>query len=92
MIKNIQTVKKQATGAEPQSENFRIDNKAAAKHIWSRVEKELETKERDQKMKLDLGIDRLQDQLNAFEASLLEENKEPSSLSMRLNIIIIRSL
>ena len=92
MIKNIQTVKKQATGAEPQSEVFRIDNKVAAKHIWSRVKKELETKDFDQKMKMDLGIDWLQDQLNAFEASLLEENKVASSLCNRLIVIFIRSL
>ena len=38
-------------------------------------------------MKLELENEKLQEQLNAFEATEVEEAKAPSSLSMKLNVI-----
>ena len=45
------------------------------------------TKEIQQKVKLELENEKLQEQLNAFEATEVEETKAPSSLSMKLNVI-----
>ena len=45
------------------------------------------TKEIEQKVKLELENEKLQEQLNAFEATEVEEAKAPSSLSMKLNVI-----
>ena len=45
------------------------------------------TKEIEQKMKLELENEKLQEQLNTFEATEFEETKAPSSLSMKLNVI-----
>ena len=44
-------------------------------------------KEIEQKVKLELEIEKLQEQLNTFEATKFEETKAPSSLSMKLNVI-----
>ena len=38
-------------------------------------------------MKLELESEKLQEKLNAFEASEVDETKAPSSLSMKLNVI-----
>ena len=38
-------------------------------------------------VKFELENEKTQDQLNAFEASEVEESKAPSSLSMKLNVI-----
>ena len=45
------------------------------------------TKEIEQKVKLELEIEKIQERLNAFEASEVEETKAPSSLSVKLNVI-----
>ena len=45
------------------------------------------TKEIEQKVKLELENEKIQEKLNAFEASEVEETKAPSSLSMKLNRI-----
>ena len=50
-------------------------------------EQELVTKEIEQKVKLKLENEILQEKLNAFEAPEVEETKAPSSLSMKLNVI-----
>ena len=45
------------------------------------------TKEIEQKVKLELENEKIQERLNAFETSEVEETKAPSSLSMKLNVI-----
>ena len=45
------------------------------------------TKEIEQKLKLELENEKLQEQLNTFEATEVEETKAPSSLSMNFNVI-----
>ena len=67
--------------------DFKIDYKAAARDALNRVQQELVTKEIEQKMKLELENEKLQEQLNTFEATEVEETKAPSSLSMKLNVI-----
>ena len=44
-------------------------------------------KEIEQKLKLELENEKIQERLNAFEASEVEEKKAPSGLSMKLNVI-----
>ena len=61
---------------------FKIDYRAAA-----RVQQELVTKEIEQKVKLEVEIEKFQESLNAFEASEVEETKAPSSWSIKLNVI-----
>ena len=53
----------------------------------NRVQQELVTKEIEQKVKLELEIEKLQEKLNTFEATEVEETNAPSSLSMKLNVI-----
>ena len=53
----------------------------------NRVQQELVTKEIEQKVKLELENEKLQEQLNTFEATEVEETKALSSLSMKLNVI-----
>ena len=76
---------------EPESataaDDFKIDYKAAARDALNRVQQELVTKEIEQKVKLELENEKLQEQLNTFEATEFEETKAPSSLSMKLNVI-----
>ena len=67
--------------------DFKIDYRAVARDTLNRVQKELVTKEIDQKVKLELENEKFQERLNAFEASEVEETKAPSSLSMKLNVI-----
>ena len=45
------------------------------------------TKEIEQKVKLELENEKLQENLNTFEATEVEETEAPSSLSMKLNVI-----
>ena len=45
------------------------------------------TKEIEQKVKLELENEKLQEQLNTFEATEVEETKAPSNLSMKLNVV-----
>ena len=76
---------------EPESvtaaDDFKIDYRAAARDALNRVQQELVTKEIEQKVKLELEHEKLQEQLNTFEATEVEETKAPSSLSMKLNVI-----
>ena len=44
-------------------------------------------KEIEQKVKLELENEKIQEKLNAFEASEVEETKAPSSLTMKINVI-----
>ena len=69
--------------------DFKIDYRAAARDDLNRVQQELVTKgiEIEQKMKLELEIEKIQERLNAFEASEVEETNAPSSLSVKLNVI-----
>ena len=67
-------------------DDFKIDYKAAARDDLNRVQQELVTKEIEQKVKLELENEKLQEKLNNFEASEVEETKAPSSLSMKLNV------
>ena len=69
------------------ADDFKIDYKAAARDALNRVQQELVTKKIEQKVKLELEIEKLQEQLNTFEATDVEETKAPSSLSMKLNVI-----
>ena len=66
---------------------FKIDYRAAARDALNRVQQELVTKEIEQKVKIELENEKLQEQLNTFEATEVEETKAPSSLSMKLNVI-----
>ena len=76
---------------EPESataaDDFKIDYRAAARDALNRVQQELVTKEIEQKVRLELENEKLQEQLNTFEATEFEETKAPSSLSMKLNVI-----
>ena len=90
----LATKKKQAVTeetCEPEpvtaADDFKIDYRAAARDALNRVQQELVTKEIEQKVKLELENEKLQEKLNAFEASEVEETKAPSSLSMKLNVI-----
>ena len=67
--------------------NQQLDYRAAARDALNRVQQELVTKEIEQKVKLELENEKLQEQLNTFEATEIEETKAPSSLSMKLNVI-----
>ena len=76
---------------EPESvtaaDDFKVDYRAAARNALNRVQQELVTKEIVQKVKLELEIEKLQEKLNTFEATEVEETKAPRSLSMNLNVI-----
>ena len=67
--------------------DFKIDYRAAARDALNRVQQELVTKEIKQKVKLELEKEKLQEKLNTFEATEVEETKAPSSLSLKLNVI-----
>ena len=69
------------------ADDFKIDYRAAARDALNRVQQELVAKEIKQKGKLELENEKLQEKLNTFEATEAEENKAPSSLSMKLNVI-----
>ena len=66
-------------------DDFKIDYRAVARDALNRVQQELVTKEIEQKVKLELENEKIQEKLNAFEESDVEETKTPSSLSMKLN-------
>ena len=67
--------------------DFKIDYRVAARDALNRGQQELVTKEIEQKVKLELENEKLQEKLNTFEATEVEETKAPSSLSMKLNVI-----
>ena len=85
----INHVNREAREPEPATaaDDFKIDYKAAAKDALNRVQQELVTKEIEQKVKLELENEKLQEQLNTFEATEFEETKTPSSLDMKLKVI-----
>ena len=76
-----------ATKKMTAADDFKIDCRAAARDALNRVQLEMVTKEIEQKVKLELQNDKIQERLSAFEASEVEEAKAPSSLSMKLNAI-----
>ena len=87
--KKMQAVTEETRQPEPvtAADDFKIDYRAAARDALNRVQQELVTKEIEQKVKLELENEKLQEQLNAFEATEVEETKAPSSLSKKLNVI-----
>ena len=87
--KKMQAVTEETREREPvtAADDFKIDYRAAARDALNRVQQELVTKEIEQKMKLELENEKLQEQLNIFKATEVEETKAPSSLSMKLNVI-----
>ena len=87
--KKMQAVTEETREPEPATaaDDFKIDYRAAARDALNRVQQELVMKEIEQKVKLELENEKLQEQLNTFEATEVEETKAPSSLSMKLNVI-----
>ena len=69
------------------ADDFKIDYRAAARDALNRVQQELVTKEIEQKVKLELENEKLQEKLKTFDATEINEMKAPSSLSMKLNVI-----
>ena len=69
------------------ADDFMIDYRAATRDALNRVQQELVTNEIEQKVKLELENEKLQEKLNTFEATEVEETKAPSSLSIKLNVI-----
>ena len=87
--KKMQAVTEETCEPEPVTavDDFKIDNRAAARDALNRVQQDLVTKKIEQKVKLELENVKIQEKLNAFEASEFQETKTPSSLSMKLNVI-----
>ena len=87
--KKMQAVTEETREPEPATaaDDFKIDYKAAARDALNRVQQELVTKEIEQKVKLELENEKLQEQLNTFEATEFKETKAPSSLNMKLKVI-----
>ena len=87
--KKMQAVTEETCEPEPvtAADDFKIDYRAAAKDALNRVQQELVTEKIVQKVKLELENEKLQEKLNTFEATEVEETKAPSSLSMKLNMI-----
>ena len=87
--KKMQAVTEEICEPEPvtAADDFKIDYRAAARDALNRVQQELVTKDIEQKVKLELKIEKIQERLNPFEASEVKETKVPSSLSMKLNVI-----
>ena len=85
----MQAVTEETCEPEPvtAADDFKIDYREAARDALNRVQQELVTKEIEQKVKLELENEKLQEQLNTFEATEVKETKAPSSLSMKLNVI-----
>ena len=87
--KKMQAVTEETCEQEPvtAADDFKTDYRAAARDALNRVQQELATKEIEQKVKLELENEKLQEKLNTFEATEVEETKAPSSLSMKVNKI-----
>ena len=87
--KKMQAVTEETYELDPvtAADDFKIDYRAAAMDALNGVQQELVTKEIERKVKLELENEKLQEQLNTFEATEVEETKAPSSLSMKLNVI-----
>ena len=87
--KKMQAVTEEIREPEPVTAlgDFKIDYRAAARDALNRVLQELVTKDIEQKVNLELENEKIQEKLNAFEASEVEETKVPSSLSMKIIVI-----
>ena len=87
--KKMQAVTEETCEPEPvtAADDFKIDYRAAARDAPNRVQQELVTKEIEQKVKLELENEKLQEKLNTFEATEVEKTKAPSSFSMKLKVI-----
>ena len=84
MIKKLQAVAEPAPETKPDwtLQDFTIDYKAAARGAINRDQQELAKNKIEQKVKLELEYEEMQDQMNAFEATSVEEIKAPSSLNV----------
>ena len=91
--KKMQAVTEEIRESEPVTavDDLKLDYKAAARDASYRVQQELATKEIEQKLKLELENEKIQEKLNAFETSEVEETEAPSSLSLKLNVISIQT-
>ena len=87
--KKMQAVTEETFEPEPvtAANDFKIDYRAAARDALNRVQQELVTKEIEQKVKLELENEKLQEQLNTFEATEVVETNAPRTLGMKLNVI-----
>ena len=87
--KKMQAVTEKMREPEPvkAAVDKKIDYRLAARDALNRFQQELVTKEIEQKVKFKLENEKIQENLNAFEASEVEETKAPSSLNMKLNVI-----
>ena len=87
--KKMQAVTEEIHEPEPvaAADDLKIDYRAAARDALNRVQKELATKEIEQKVKFELENEKIQEKLNAFEASEVEETKAKSRLRRKLNVI-----
>ena len=85
----MQAVTEETCELEPvtAADDFKIDYRAAARDALNGVQQELVTKEIEQKVELELENEKLQEKLNAFEASEVEETEALSSLSIKLNVL-----
>ena len=84
----MQAVTEEMREPEPvtTADDFKIDYRKAARDTLNRVQQELVTNEIEQKVKLELENEKIQERLNAFEASEVEETKAPSSLNLKPNV------
>ena len=75
----MQAVTEETCEPEPvtAADDFKIDYMAGARDALNRVQQELVTKEIEQKVKLELENEKLQEKLNTFEAIEVEETKAP---------------
>ena len=87
--KKMQAVTEKIRELEPvnAADDFKIDYRAVVRDALNRVQQELVKKKIEQKVMLELENEKIQEKLNAFEASEVEEMKAPSSLSMKINLI-----
>ena len=88
-MKKMQAVTEERCEPEPviATDDFKIDYRAAARDALNRVQQELVTKEIEQKVKLELENEKIQEKLYAFETSEVKVTKAPSSLRMKINVI-----
>ena len=88
-MKKMQAVLEETSEPEPgtAANDYKSDYKAAARDALNRIQQDLATRKLEQKVRPELENERAQEQLNAFEASELEETKALSSLSIKLNEI-----
>ena len=77
VAKKMQAVTEETHEPEPATaaDDFKIDYRAAARDTLNRVQQELVTKEIEQKVKLELENEKLQEQLNAFEETEMRRQK-----------------